>query len=117
MGLLGRKDPTERTKQIRTTLFLRKFYNLKRKFHKNVHPTLYHSAVILEKCFEDFDNQVEMLLFRYGVNIQRKELQIERLAKAATYLYAMTSTLARFVFIFTVTGQKIKKMSGQKKNL
>ena len=95
MGLLGRKDPVERARQIRATLVDRRSYNLKRKFHKNVHPTLHNSAVILEKCFEDFDNQIEMLLFRYGVNIQRKELQIERLAKAATYLYAMTSTLAR----------------------
>ena len=95
IGLLGRKDPVERAKQIRTSLIHRKLYSLKRKFHKNVHPSLHETAVILEKCFEDFDNQIEMLLFRYGVNIQRKELQIERLAKAATYLYAMTSTLAR----------------------
>ena len=75
----------------------KKYYNAKltHKLYENVHPSLVESAKILERLFILFDGTVESAMAKYGVDIQHQELDIERLAKVATYLYAMTSTLAR----------------------
>ena len=43
----------------------------------------------------EFDEVVDTLLRQYGADIQLGEIEVERLAKVATYIYGLTSSLAR----------------------
>ena len=67
-----------------------------------MHPSLIHVTCTLEFLFQLFDSVVEHLLSVHGEDIQEKEIEVENLAKVSAYLYAMTSTIARYenTFIF-----------------
>ena len=69
---------------------------------EHVHPSLVHVACTLEFLFQLFDSVVEHLLSVHGEDIQDKEIEVESLAKVSTYLYAMTSTIARYICILAI---------------
>ena len=67
----------------------------KLKFKEHLHKTLANGAISLEKRFLDFDKTVLVELSRHASNIQHEDLALKRFSLIATYLYAVTSVLAR----------------------
>lgn len=68
---------------------------LKWKLHEDVHPSLIELAKALEVQAIKFHRLTRHYLLEYGADIQLQEVEVCRLAKMATYVYAMTSVLAR----------------------
>jgi len=68
---------------------------LRLKLHEDVHPSLADIAQKLEKMVLEFDRAVEHQLELHGADIQLAEIDVGRLARISSYLYAMISALAR----------------------
>ena len=67
----------------------------KHKFKESLHHSLADGAIKLEKCFLNFEKTVLLELSRHASNIQHEDMTLTRFSLIATYLYAVTSALAR----------------------
>lgn len=67
----------------------------KHKFKESIHHSLSYGAISLEECFLAFEKTVLVELSRHASNIQHEDMALTRLSLIGTYLYAVTSVLAR----------------------
>lgn len=61
----------------------------------NMHPTLIHSATLLEQTILKFEKAIGTIFIRYGVEVLNQKMDLCRIADVASYLYVIAAILAR----------------------